>query len=391
MADICKIGMDVLADAYQSDSTFTSCPPSVATYLRDFKIDLANHTGLCNIPGCWSMFESVVEFKALKDGDCLVKDIATNKVVPVDQIKCAIPTLRPTVTPAPTQTGPSATQTSTLPNPVFLPSSTSASAPLSAHAPSNSVVTIGVIAAVIVVVLLGALAFWRFRGRKRRQDLATTAPHIDFHVLEDPKQFPSQHTSGTGTTEHKSTGVMSSIGGLSGDDDMELLTMWNLPPQDLELKKRLAEGAFGEVWLATYLGENVAVKTLLKHRSSLKDVKVFIEEIKLMAKMADCPAIVQFVGVSFHRIIDIKLVTEFMGGGDLRSVLQASDDVSFPLLQKVECALRVADALVFLHTMDPKVIHRDLKSRNVLMDAEKGAKVTDFGVSREAIDEETLT
>ncbi|KAF0685632.1 hypothetical protein As57867_022444, partial [Aphanomyces stellatus] len=376
--DVCKIGMDSIIDVFQNGSFYSDCPTSVFVMLRAFTFDSSNRTGICNIRGCWYTFPSVAKFIENMQGKCTITDIATKKIIPADDINCTNPApivWPPSMTPFPVQSSPTTTLpigTVPLPNPTLLLPSTSTPKPTPPA--SHSTVTIGVIAAVVVVVLLSALAFWRFRGRKRRQDLATTAPHIDFHVLEDPKQFPSQHTSGTGTTEHKSTGVMSSIGGLSGDEDMELLTMWNLPPQDLELKKRLAEGAFGEVWLATYLGGNVAVKTLLKHRSSMKDVKVFIEEIKLMAKMADCPAIVQFVGVSFHRIIDIKLVTEFMGGGDLRSVLQASDDVSFPLLQKVECALRVADALVFLHTMDPKVIHRDLKSRNVLMDAEKGAK-----------------
>ncbi|CAK4506826.1 unnamed protein product [Aphanomyces euteiches] len=186
-----------------------------------------------------------------------------------------------------------------------------------------------------------------------------------------------------------------------------MLALWNIPPSEILLEERLAKGAFGEVWRATYMGEYVAVKTLLQHKSSRSDLETFIEEIKLMAKYKslvvcflmsfslycrmECPAIVQFIGVSYHRVIDLKLVVEFMGGGDLRSFLQATPVGSFPMRDLLQVALRIADALVYLHVMDPKVIHRDLKSRNVLMDPEKGAKVTDFGVSREAMDQETLT
>ncbi|KAF0684705.1 hypothetical protein As57867_023261, partial [Aphanomyces stellatus] len=362
--------MESLVNMFQSISTFSGCPPSVYTLLLESKVDASNHTNLCNTQGCWFAFLSVAGL--MDNFKCTITDTATKTIVPIDQVNCTF-RLWPS----------SAVMQSTAP----LPSSPSSSSqsPVSASEPqpaeSNLALVIGV-AAAVVVILVGAFVFWRVRGRQSRHN---DMPNDTFHTLQDPKQMSAHH--------HKhSTETSETLAEWSGsDDDMEMLAMWNLPSQQLVLQTKLAEGAFGDVWLATYLGENVAVKTLLKHRSSMKDVKVFIEEIKLMAKMADCPAIVQFVGVSFHRIIDIKLVTEFMGGGDLRSVLQASDDVSFPLLQKVECALRVADALVFLHTMDPKVIHRDLKSRNVLMDAEKGAKVTDFGVSREAIDEETLT
>ncbi|KAF0716641.1 hypothetical protein As57867_002718, partial [Aphanomyces stellatus] len=309
----CKRDIESLINTYQSSSPFNVCPPSVFTLLRDLKIDMINHSNLCRIEGCSSTFRSVVLFFDYVIERCPVTDIATNTSVTIDQITCA----SPRQTNATTST-PNASQ----PNPALLPSPTSTS---QLHAPtaSTSAVTIGVVAAIIVVVLFGAFVFIRFRGRKRRPALTDNS----FHVLGDSKQYMSGYSIGTGTTEQKSSGVNSL--GVGDEDDLEMLMMWNLLPQQLVLQTKLAEGAFGDVWLATYLGENVAVKTLLKHRSSMKDVKVFIEEIKLMAKMADCPAIVQFVGVSFHRIIDIKLVTEFMGGGDLRSVLQASDDVSF--------------------------------------------------------------
>ncbi|KAF0694468.1 hypothetical protein As57867_014612, partial [Aphanomyces stellatus] len=331
--DPCKVGMDALVDAYQNESFYSDCPKKVFTLLRDFKIDTSNRSGICNTQGCWYAFPSVAKFIDNMHGSCTITDIATKKLVPADQINCTNPTPG-SFTPYPMQT--SLTPISGVPpfNPAYPLPSTVASPQAPPPPPPNTAVVIGA-AAAVVVIILGAFVFWCSKRQSHDNSIAR-GQNNTFHMLEDPKQltlqYPTHSTTTTTSTEQMSTGMASMMPSMTwtgGGDDMEMLTMWNLPPQDLELKKRLAEGAFGEVWLATYLGGNVAVKTLLKHRSSMKDVKVFIEEIKLMAKMADCPAIVQFVGVSFHRIIDIKLVTEFMGGGDLRSVLQASDDVSF--------------------------------------------------------------
>jgi len=86
----------------------------------------------------------------------------------------------------------------------------------------------------------------------------------------------------------------------------------------------------------------------------------------------------------------MMLITEFMDRGDLRNVLQATDFNTFPWQDKLQCALNIAEGLIYLHLMDPRVIHRDLKSRNVLLDSKSGAKITDFGVSRET-DDATMT
>ncbi|KAH9171911.1 hypothetical protein AeNC1_017763, partial [Aphanomyces euteiches] len=48
---------------------------------------------------------------------------------------------------------------------------------------------------------------------------------------------------------------------------------------------------------------------------------------------------------------------------------------------KLNLAVDITDALVYLHTLNPKYIHRDLKSRNILIDADNGAKLSDFGIS----------
>jgi len=84
----------------------------------------------------------------------------------------------------------------------------------------------------------------------------------------------------------------------------------------------------------------------------------------------------------------MEFVVEYMDQGDLKVVLENTTPESFPWKEKLPCALSIAEGLVYLHSMN--IIHRDLKSRNVLMDSISGTKLTDFGVSREA-SSETMT
>ncbi|KDO30754.1 TKL protein kinase [Saprolegnia parasitica CBS 223.65] len=162
---------------------------------------------------------------------------------------------------------------------------------------------------------------------------------------------------------------------------------YRLPTTDITMVKSLARGAYGEVWLGRQRDRVVAVKKLLGHKRDKNELQKFIYEIALLAKL-DCPFIVAFVGVAWTRPSDMLLITEYMDGGDLRNLLASTQSFSWP--QKVHVALHIAEALVYLHSLEPKIIHRDLKSRNVLLNTKLDAKLTDFGVSRET-DDATMT
>ncbi|EQC27642.1 TKL protein kinase [Saprolegnia diclina VS20] len=148
-------------------------------------------------------------------------------------------------------------------------------------------------------------------------------------------------------------------------------------------KKPLASGAFGEVWLGAYGNDKVAIKRIKDRR--VESVRKFIDEITLMAKM-DSDFIVAFVGVGWRRPIEIEVVVEYMDLGDLRNYLRTTSAAQFDWRQKASTIMSIVRGLVYLHTFEPAIIHRDLKSRNVLLDAKKGTKLTDFGASREASD-----
>ncbi|CAK4085607.1 unnamed protein product [Aphanomyces euteiches] len=104
----------------------------------------------------------------------------------------------------------------------------------------------------------------------------------------------------------------------------------------------------------------------------------------------DSQYIVKFIGVSWFRKAEMMLIIEYMDQGDLRSILEQTNRDSFPLEDKLNCALAIMEGLVYLHTLNTTIIHRDIKSRNVLLDSRKGTKLTDFGVSRETTSE-TMT
>ncbi|KAG6584557.1 TKL protein kinase [Phytophthora cinnamomi] len=162
--------------------------------------------------------------------------------------------------------------------------------------------------------------------------------------------------------------------------------------RQLRLGKCISKGGFGLVFTGEYKGRRVAIKKIRPDRSGdVSEIDVFLKEIIMMAVLYH-PRIVEFIGVAWDNLRHLAAVTEFMDNGDLREVLYTFKERGSPLsweTHKTAFALHIAEALTYLHSQHPKVIHRDLKSKNVLLNLYYEAKLSDFGISRMRYDIET--
>ncbi|GMF53256.1 unnamed protein product [Phytophthora fragariaefolia] len=163
--------------------------------------------------------------------------------------------------------------------------------------------------------------------------------------------------------------------------DDKVVNKARIPREKVVVHEFISRGAFGKVYKGTYNGQPVAVKMM-------SDVDTFMKEIKMAATMSH-PNIVQFVGVAWNSREDFCAVLEYMDGGDLRGLMDKYDEEKRQTgfnSEKLKIALQIAHALAYLHSREVPVIHRDLKSKNILLNEALGAKLTDFGVSRERAD-----
>lgn len=176
------------------------------------------------------------------------------------------------------------------------------------------------------------------------------------------------------------------------DENAELRSNWEIFPDDLQFKEEVAHGMYGEVWIAKYQHLTVAVKKLKSswvagsmqtiYRTMLTDD--FEKEAEALQRLKH-ENIVYFYGAGYDTSGEDGgripfLVTEYAERGALSAVLgDLSIEMDFDM--SVQFALDAAEGMKYLHNLKKPIVHRDLKSQNLLVTEDFGVKVADFGTS----------
>ncbi|OWZ22354.1 TKL/DRK protein kinase [Phytophthora megakarya] len=167
---------------------------------------------------------------------------------------------------------------------------------------------------------------------------------------------------------------------LSATGDMELFMTVSIPFADLKLKEILAKTPNGEVLVGEYHQTDVVVKRLAQSCLTAEGLAAFKSKVELLACLRH-PNIVLFIGATFDNLSNVGLVMEYLERGDVLSLLRSSITLTWsdPLLK---IATDVAQGVSYLHNCDPPLVHRDLKSSNLLCTRTYSCKVSDFGESK---------
>lgn len=149
-------------------------------------------------------------------------------------------------------------------------------------------------------------------------------------------------------------------------------------------QKLLGKGSHGYVYKAIVHGRPVAVKRpsrphSLIHRSSYSPTNEVDNEIDILSKIHS-PRLVNLVGFT-NDSKDRLLVVEFMSNGTLFDILHSSSSRPLNWGRRIRLALQTAKAIDTLHSSNPPVIHRDIKSANILIDNNFNARLGDFGLA----------
>ncbi|KAF4365600.1 serine/threonine-protein kinase STY13 [Cannabis sativa] len=177
----------------------------------------------------------------------------------------------------------------------------------------------------------------------------------------------------------------------STTEGLEDYENWTIDLRKLNMGEAFAQGAFGKLYRGTYKGEDVAIKILERPENDPEKAQLmeqqFQQEVKMLATLRH-PNIVRFIGACRKPMVWC-IVTEYAKGGSVRQFLMKRQSRSVPLKLAVKQALDVARGMAYVHELG--LIHRDLKSDNLLIFSDKSIKIADFGVARIEVQTEGMT
>ncbi|XP_072978582.1 serine/threonine-protein kinase 54-like [Typha angustifolia] len=177
---------------------------------------------------------------------------------------------------------------------------------------------------------------------------------------------------------------------------------WEIDLSKLDMRYVVAKGTFGTVYRGTYDGQDVAVKLLdwgedgVANDAETAALRTsFRQEVAVWHKLSH-PNVTRFIGASMGTS-DLKIpqasdvytslparaccvVVEYLAGGTLKQYLFKNRRNKLAYKTVIQLALDLARGLSYLHSK--KIVHRDVKAENMLLDSHRTLKIADFGVAR---------
>lgn len=160
-----------------------------------------------------------------------------------------------------------------------------------------------------------------------------------------------------------------------------------IEPCDIALGRMIGTGRTAEVFLGLWNGKQVAIKQLYEQRMNESEAIAFQREVSILVNV-NHPNLVRLLGYCMSSAPK-HLVCEYCEGGTLFEMLHNQRDLDLALVQQVKMCTDIAHGMDYLHKFTPQIVHRDLKSLNLLLTKQLTGlgdipvvKVTDFGLAR---------
>ena len=162
----------------------------------------------------------------------------------------------------------------------------------------------------------------------------------------------------------------------------------NVGRKTLSIEEKLGSGAFGTVYRARDVnsGDTCALKTINFTASDNSKIDLLRREVRTL-QAARHKYVVQILGNDTLQLSQrnklFLILTEYCAGGDLNSRLNKSSTND----KDMKWILQISEALSYLHSLTPAIVHRDLKADNVLITNayNEDLKLGDFGLAREYV------
>ncbi|XP_074582862.1 LEAF RUST 10 DISEASE-RESISTANCE LOCUS RECEPTOR-LIKE PROTEIN KINASE-like 1.2 [Curcuma longa] len=226
---------------------------------------------------------------------------------------------------------------------------------------NRTALIIGIVIGALVAVglLCASILFCRYRKKR--------------NYLTASKTFTSSASSGPSSMDPEKYSVHFQTNLFSYDELQEATNGFD---------KELGDGGFGTVYKGKLRdGRVVAVKRL--YENNCRRLEQFMNEIEILSRVRH-QNLVDLYGWTSRDSKELLLVYEFVPNGTVADHLHGSRAregiLTWPMRLKI--AIEAAEALAYLHAIDPPIIHRDIKTSNILLDSSFHVKVADFGLSR---------